>query len=241
MGPKREERIVSRFPSPSQEVALELVKQALLVREPDRVTKFFRLGTTGADKVVAFLTTMAERDGEIQSMDWLSSMDANGLLIDGVAVNTQLGDKRMNRLALLTPDEAGFWKIDFESFARIVEPSWSDLLEKNAPVAMVRVVVGQDFYYNGFFLDDTQWRCFGIVSPERSEVMLGYCRKGSRQDAAMQSIMTNAGRSVDGSPIVRATLEIQRRDGAELRQFEITRVLAEDWIMAAKPFDENFK
>ena len=36
-------------------------------------------------------------------------------------------------------------------------------------------------------------------------------------------------------------LEIRRIEGAESRQFEITRVLAEDWVMSAKPFDENFK
>jgi hypothetical protein len=41
--------------------------------------------------------------------------------------------------------------------------------------------------------------------------------------------------------LIRVTLEIRRTAGAESRQFEITRVLAEEWVLAAAPFDENSK
>jgi hypothetical protein len=45
----------------------------------------------------------------------------------------------------------------------------------------------------------------------------------------------------DSKNLKRATLEIRRTEGAGDRQFEITRVMAEDWVMSATPFDENFK
>jgi hypothetical protein len=37
------------------------------------------------------------------------------------------------------------------------------------------------------------------------------------------------------------TVEIRRTEGADFRQFEITRVLAGDWVLPPKPFDEKFE
>ena len=124
--------MVSRFESPSQQVALDWVKRALLIRESGKVAEFFRLGSASPAEVVDFLRDMEAVDGAVTGYDWLSSMDANGLLLDGVVVNTKLGDKPRNRLALLTPDEKGRWKIDFDAFARTVKPSWSELMAGTA-------------------------------------------------------------------------------------------------------------
>jgi hypothetical protein len=79
-----------------------------------------------------------------------------------------------------------------------------------------------------------------MVSPDTTEIMLGYCRKDSPQARAMELIVSSA----DGDErrrLNRATLELRRPEGAENRQFEITRVLAEDWVLGAKPFDATFK
>jgi hypothetical protein len=35
-------------------------------------------------------------------------------------------------------------------------------------------------------------------------------------------------------------MEIQRVEGAESRQFEILKVVAEDWVVGEVPFDEGF-
>jgi hypothetical protein len=37
--------------------------------------------------------------------------------------------------------------------------------------------------------------------------------------------------------VMRATLLVERPQGADARQFEITRVLAEDWIVSDNPYD----
>ena len=114
----------------------------------------------------------------------------------------------------------------------------------------VRVNVAKDTYYNGPFRDDRQWVCYGMVSPDTEVVMLGYCRKDSPQARAMERIVMDEndlpGGMQGGLPAAakapkRATLEVRRVEGAEARQFEITRVLAQDWIVSAKPFDGNFK
>lgn len=226
---------VPKFPSPSQTDAIAMVKQGLAVRDPEKIPEFFRLGTSSTQEIVVFLENLKSRDGVIDHLEWLGSMDANGLLIDGVVVNFTGMDKPRNRLALLTPNEAGRWQIDFDAFARTVKPAWPELLEKQAQVAEVRVYAAKDSYHNGPFRDDKQWVCFGIGSPDTDQVLLAYAKTGSPQAAAMRWIFSKDSR------MSRTTLEIRRVPDGEPRQFEISRVLAEDWVVGAVPFDDGFK
>ena len=233
-----DKRVVSRFPSPSKDVALSLVKRAMLIRDPAQVEESFRVGSATPAEVAGFLKDMAVTDGPIKGYDWRSSMDANGLLLDGVLVTTKIGDKQRNRLALLTPDDKGTWRVDFEAFARTVTPSWNEILSGGAGKGIVRILFVKDNYYNGPFGDESQWTCFRLGSPDLNDDILGYCPTHSPQAAALELILANApSRSKRKSP-VRAVLEIQRTKGAEARQFEITRVLAEDWVRSADPFDQ---
>lgn len=229
----RDVRVASKFPSPSREKALELVKRALANRDPDQLESVFRMGTANRAEVLAFLQASEQRDGIAEGLEWLSSMDINGLLLDGVLVRYKNKDKRVDRLAFLTPDAAGTWKLDFDAFARTVTPSWQELLENGAEQALVRVFVGPDFYYNGPFGDDKRWDCYGFTSPETELVMRGYCEKGSDVAAAMSRLF------YDGRKLIRATLEIRRvKDGGAL-QFEITRLVAEDWVVADPSADKS--
>jgi hypothetical protein len=222
-------RVVSRFPSPSREDSLELVRRAVTNRDLASVSTLFRSGTASPSEVVGFLDSVACRDGEILRYDWLSSMDKDGLLIEGVLVVYQGVEKPVERLAFLTPDDAGTWKLDFDAYARRVEPAWPDLLEKGAEQALVRVMVAKDVYYNGPFGNDKEWACYGIASPDMDELLRGYCRIGSPQAAAMERLFKN------GEKLSRATLEIRRVKDAGERQFEITRLLGSEWILPAAP------
>jgi hypothetical protein len=239
--PGVDQRVVSRFESPSPELALDLVKHALLIRDPGQVAEFFHPGSASFEAVVDFLRDTEAVDGVLTGCDWLSSMDANGLLLEGVAVNTKLGDKPRNRLALLTPDETGRWKIDFDAFARTVKPAWSEFMAMTSGQGLVRVMVAKDNYYNGVFRDETRWSCYGMGSPDLDFVLLGYCRQGSPQAAAMARIVVNGNLRAGDRGLKRVTLEIRRTAGAESRQFEITRVFAEEWVLSATPFDDHFK
>lgn len=234
LGHQKEVRVASQFASPSEDEALALVKQALSVREPERVDGFFRSGTASQQEVVDFLRGMESVDGVIERYTWLSSMDANGLSIDGVLVNFTGVEKPIPRLALLTHDAAGKWKVDFEALARVVKPAWNEIQEKGTALARVRVYVAKDSYYNGAFRDDKQWICYKMASSDTEEFLLGYCRIGSRQAAALDWMFSR------GENVTRATLEIQRVEGAESRQFEILKVVAEDWVVGEVPFDEGF-
>ena len=239
--PEAAARIVSQFVSPSEDQALDLVKQALANRDPAKVETFFRLGGANPAEVVEFLAGSAARDGRIERCVWLSSMDVEGLLLEGVLVVYAGKATPGERLAFLTPDDTGVWKVDFDAFARSNRPSWKDFMEGRADHAQVRVFTAKDTYFNGAFQDESRWVCYVMGSPESKgalpgdpHLLLGYCKKGSRQAMAMERIFAG------GELSNRVTLEICRKEGADERQFEITRVLAQDWVLPGKPFDEKF-
>lgn len=222
-------RVASRFPSPSREESLELVRRALTTRDPAAVPELFRTSVATPAEIIGFLEECSLRDGKIERYEWLSSMDRDGLLIEGVLVCFPSKDKAVQRLALLTPNDSGTWKVDFEAFARRVEPGWQELLEKGADQALVRVTVAPGVYYNGPFSDDRQWVCYGIASPDMEELLRGYCRVGSPQAEAMERLFKQ------GEKLSRATLEIRRvKDGGH-GQFEITRLLGGEWVVAGVP------
>ena len=232
---EKKAKVASVFPSPSESEALALVSQALAVRDEEKVTDHFRLGSATPQMVVDFLKNLEATDGPLVSKRWLSSMDANGLSLDGVLATFKGSDRQRNRLALLTPDVQGIWKLDFDALARTVSPAWKDLLGGAASTGTIRIYAAKDSYYNGPFRDEKRWTCYSMGSSEIDQNLLGYCEIGSPQAAAMISICSQ------GRRISRAVLEIRRVEGAEPRQFEISRVLAEDWAMGPVPFDQGFR
>ena len=224
--PEAKVRISSRFPSPSQEQAIDLVTRAIENRDLDQVESLFRTNSAGHAEVVNFCKGLKERDGAVERYDWLSSMDVDGLLVEGVLVVFKGKDKPRERLAFLTPDSTGQWKMDYEAFARPVIPSWDQLLEKSwMKSARVRVLVASDVYFNGPFSDDKQWVCYKIVSPDTEQLLRGYCRVGSPQAAGMKKLF------VEGVTASRATLEIQRVKDGGPSQFEIMQLVGQDWII----------
>ena len=231
-------RAASRSPSPSRDDAVNLVKRALLVRDPVKVPEFFRIDSATPAEVVGFLENLVETDGLATGYQWLSSLDANRLPIDGVLVISTIGDKRRERMAFLTPDAKGRWRIDFDAFARTVTPSWGEILNGRARQGVVRILFVKDNYYNGPFGDESQWTCYRLGSPELTDDILGYCRNDSPQATAMKLILSSRTRGLKTRGLLRATLEIRHTEGAEARQFEITRVLAEDWVRSSEPFDK---
>ena len=214
----------SKFPAPSHDQAIALVKQALLITLPGSVGSGFLTGTSTPTEVAEYLKATGKRDGKIVGYDWLSNLNVGGLPLEGVKVTFKSAEKSVDRLVLLTPDPDGNWKIDFGAYARSVKPSWQELLENNAPQGMVRVVVGRDSYFNGPFQNESEWICYSMGSPDVGGGLYGYCKVGSPQAEEIAKLIRERG-------IKRVTLEIRRVEGGGKRQFEISRVLAPDWVI----------
>jgi hypothetical protein len=220
-----ETRIISKFPSPSKDEASQLVKDALANRDLKKIDQLFRVGSTRPQEILDFCSSSSERDGVMENLDWLSSLDSDGLLIEGVVVNYQGKEKLVQRLALLTPDESGDWRLDFDAFARTARPPLVQLLERTADRGIIRAMVAPDVYFNGPFADESEWVSYAINSPDLDRFLHGYCKKGSAQAMAMEKLFS------DEIRVSRVTLELQNVKDSGPRQFEITRLLAHDWIL----------
>lgn len=235
------EQLQQRIASPEPIELVAIVRNALAVRDAEEVSEFFRPCETSPADIAKYVAALESVEGDLGRVEWLGSMDANGMAMEGVVVNfrTPRGAPR-NRLALLTADHAGVWKIDFDGFARTVSPTWDEFLNGGAPVATVRVYSVGETYYNGPFGDDREWAAYGLASPDTPTLMVGYCKRGSPQAAAMERL-TKPSVAGSKSQITRVTLELRRVADSEPRQFEIARVLAEDWAVGPVPFDEQLQ
>lgn len=233
-------RVDSRFPSPTSDEAVSLVKRALRVQSEDEIGRYFRSGESKSGEILEFLKKRPQTDGGNDSFVWISSVDANGLLIDGVEVRSTTGERAIKRFALLTPDETGRWLVDFEAFARPMDHSWQDLLSGRVKEATVRVLAKTDHYFNGRFSNESEWQCYKLSALGEEIPLYGYSPPNSPQAKAMAEALS-ASESAGAGEGRRMTLRIVRPDGAEDTQFEILRVIAEDWIVSGKPFDEGFR
>ena len=235
-------RKISIYKSPSESTALKIVQRALTVRDPAEVSQWVRLGPVTPEEVLEFFKELYAKDGRVADKVWLGSVDKNGLQLEGVEVIFGDGEFAKRRLAILIPDQEGEWRMDFAAFARLARPSWKELMgaaveaPEGKPVSgEVRVYFAKDPYFNGPFMDETKWVAYGMVTPDlKEELMVGYCKRGSAQQRALDLMLSGG----DGRPVQRATLEVKRVPGSEHRQFEITRVLAEDWVVGDLAFDE---
>lgn len=234
------ERVVSRFPSPTEDEALALVRRGLAARDAETVMRCFRLGESKVTEAITFLDALERREGKPDQIEWLSSMDTDGMLLEGVLVGYGNDKPGTERIAFLVPDDKGAWRIDFEAFARVCRPSLAELSKDGVASALIRVFIARDSYFNGPFRDDSQWLCFGMASPELVDpqsgdrrLLRGYCRKESAQAKALEKMFAEGGR------MFRVTLEIRKVPGAHESQYEIARVISGEWVAGDHALDEK--
>lgn len=218
-------------PAINAEQAVALARRALAVRDVAGVAALIRPGAASAEQVISFLEGIAENDGTLENLEWMTSTTASELPLERVFASYAKDGQRSNRLALLTPGEDGRWRMDFEAFARWCEPGWSEVLTGHGGPALVRVFVSPDSYYNGAFQDEDGWRCVSMASPDVEELQFAYVKADTPQDAAMRRLLKDSRRST------RAVLRIRHPEGAEPRQFEVLNVVARDWVLGPVSYD----
>jgi len=232
------ERIESKFASPTEDQSHAIVTAALAAKDEAAVSANFRLNGTPPADVLEFLRQEEELFGPAHVESWIGSIDCNNTLVESVLVHHTKNGISEARIAMLTPDEQGVWRLDFESFAKKCEPTWETFVSGEATEGIVRIWFSQDNYFNGIYTDDSEWLCFSMASLDSDVLLYGYCRKNSPQGTAMASIKARThARGKKNISTFRATLAISRSEGANKRQFEIKKVLAEDWLLTDKAFD----
>jgi hypothetical protein len=232
------ERVGSKFKSPSEEQTRAIVTAALEAKSEADVVTNFRLNGVAPAEVLAYLRHEEEVKGMPRLDQWVGSVDFNNTLMDSILVAYEGSEKKEMRVAMLTPDEQGVWRLDYESFARKCEPAWDQFISGEASEGIVRIWFTKDNYFNAPYADDSKWLSFSMGRVDSEDIIYGYCPIDSPQAEAMAKVMKRLqmNEKIKAS-LSRATLLISRAEGAGQRQFEIKRVLAEDWLLTETAFD----
>jgi hypothetical protein len=217
---------------PDRDEALRLVRRALETRDPAKVADGFRMGSASGEEIVNFLRDSEAKDGLLSGCEWQSTMDTDGVVAEGVVASFGGDGGSRDRLALLTPDKRKRWVVDFDAYARTVSPDWRTLRD-GASQGLVRGFLARDFYYNGPFSNESEWQSYAISSPDSSQALRGYCKRGTPLAATLEKLFT------DDRKIARATLEIRSVAGGAPLQYEITKLRSHDWIVPDPPVAEN--
>lgn len=217
---------ITSFPTPNQEEIIDIIRGAMDARDADTLGKFVHHSDeANAEEMLHFFAGMMERGGDWFRHDWIGATDTEDVQIETMVIAFRRGDRISHRMAMLTPDELGNWRLDFPTFARWCDPP-IQLMDgaSDYPGGLVRVFVARDYYFNGAFSDDEKWACFVIDSPDIEARAFVYCRVDSKEQMEIDAIIKRFSRQA------RVTLEIERVDGAEPRQFRVSRVVRDGWL-----------
>lgn len=221
---------IAMFPVPDPGVLENLVNSLLAARTPRQLDALIRPGEQSPEEMLAKLAGLEELDGKVSSVRHEGPVPSLCLQLEAVTVKFDSG---RNRIALVSPDPAGIWRVDFDAFDRHVTTPWSDLLSGTPQEGTVRVFARPDNYYNGRYQNDRDWACFGFASPDHETLMFGYTPRGGNQHLAMIEAL----RGLGSAGLKRMTLEIRHTGDGNRRQFEITRVLSDDWAIGSEFLD----
>jgi hypothetical protein len=223
---------IIKVPTPEIPVMEGIVSSFLAARTPQELEPLIRGSNQRPEDMIAKLQALEDRDGKVQAVRYIKPLDSYCLQLESVLVSFETGH---NRIAILSPDAEENWRVDFDAFDRHVTPEWDKLLEGEPVEGTVRVFASADTYYNGRHTED-RWACFAMESPDHDTIIYGYVPRGSRRYAAIASTLRFSllGTSV---PRRRMTLDIRHTGTGDPRQFEITRVLSDEWAIGNQPLE----
>lgn len=225
--------VVPMIPAPPPHVLEEMVEAFLAARTPGQVEPLIRGTSQRPDKIAAKLAGLETEDGKITQVKYFGPIESRNLQLESVVVDFNSG---RNRLALLSPDPAGTWRVDFDAFDRHVTTDWPALLSGEPNEGTVRIYACLDNYYNGRYANDREWACYGLASPDHDTLFFGYALRGSAQHMAMSQLLRRNPLSPNRT-VKRMTLDLRHTGTGDRRQFEIVRVMADDWALGNEPFD----
>jgi hypothetical protein len=238
----------AEVPDLPSEQALSMVERMLSAKSATDLEDLIRPGEISTHQALDFLEKLRSEETSIPLPRWYGTIDSLSVPIELVSINYS---DSAPRTALFTPDEQGNWKLDFDAFAELCVPDFTALLQGQEEEGLIRVQLSKDSYFNASFADEAEWDCFRLKQPRVDTSLYGYCKRGSRAHSAMTALYQRAlqhtsldddapgSRSLSNPAASRATVYVKRPPGAETRQFEITSVISDDWIISEKPLDER--
>lgn len=224
--------------------ALVIANRILSASQASDLRGLIRPGDLDASAVLAGMEALVERHGLTGEPRWLGTIDTLALPVEGVVVRYDDGHPRLMEF---TPGPDSGWLVDMDSFLGHCDPAFSELGKGDQQQALVRVIAMADTYYNGPFSDDEEWACFSLRVDPKDEPIYAYCRRGAAAMEALikiegkaQALISNPGQSASAFKGLRArvTLRLQRRPDTPVRQYEISEVLSDTWVIPEVPLQE---
>lgn len=226
---------VTSVPDLESDHATRIVNQALTNRDTGLIRDFFILAKDDKpEQAMKEMLRINDAEGDISRMEWRGLMSANGSTVPQVMIYATKDGKKYFRTAQFAKSSDGRWRIDFDAYLRKCVPPLSDVVTAESGTSQVRVYVDEDHYYHGIYSDETKWKVYALTSPDIAENLYAYAKRGSSQDKALRRIIDT------DEKIHRATLGIVKQTDSGPRQFEILRVIAENWIIGGEDFDKSF-
>lgn len=217
-------------PHPSASECIRLVTAFLKAGSPSELAGIVRLKRLDAEQAYAEFTEIRKQSGEVERIDWAGAEEANGLSLEMVMVTYKTGKYR---IAFLTHDEQGNWKVDVESFLGHNTRPWDQIIGKGSCKALVRVLATPDSYYNGLFRNEQEWGCLALTSPDHPERIYGYLKPQSPAILAVTEMLRTKNPAV-------MIVEISRDAGMDPLQYEIKKIIAQGWVESDVEFSSRF-
>jgi hypothetical protein len=217
-------------PHPSAAECVKLVSTFLETSSPTQLKNRVRLKQLDAEQGYAALNELRRETGGIDRMDWAGAEETNGLSLEMVMVTYKSGKYR---IAYLTHDTEGRWKVDLESFLGHNTRPWDQVIGKGSCKAQLRVLAARDFYYNGLFTNEEEWSCLALTSPDHTERLYGYLRPQSPAMLAVTELLRTKNPAV-------MIVEISRDAGMDPMQYEIKKIIAQGWVESDVEFSSRF-
>jgi len=206
-------------------LAAEKLVSDALSSNSENITRRFSLETgmspTAAYKILKEIQT---QEGNVTEVKWLGIRYVGDRVIEEVATEHTKGKSISVRLAQITRQPDGSNKVDFGSYVRKTSHPWEDIVDGNVEKCVVRVMISKSAYHNGVFRDDTIWSAYKISSPDIDTNLHVYAEIGSEEESRLRDILATDRSSQ------RVTLEIRRDETLLPKQFQVSQVIARDWI-----------
>jgi len=206
-------------------LAAEKLVSDALASDSDNITRRFRLETgTSPAAACEILKKIRSQEGHVTELKWLGIRYIGDRLIEEVTTIYSTEKSKSVRLAQITRQPDGSHKVDFASYVRKTSHPWNDIVDGNVETCIVRVMISKSAYHNGVFRDDTKWSAYKIISPDMDTTLHAYAEIGSEEEIRIRDIFATDARSP------RVTLQIRRNETLLPKQFQVSQVIAHDWI-----------
>lgn len=206
-----------------------MIEKWLMLNDIDALRKNSRLVHLSPQEALDEMQKFRANQGKVKRVKWLGTDQSLSLAQEKVLVSYDSGHYRV---ASLICNAAGQWQVDLESFIAHQSKPWNEIMRLTEGQARVRVLVRQDSYFNGPFLDESTWSCYALSNSDQSDVIYGYTSKTSAAYLALQDI-------VSAKPNVPVILEISRSAEMLPSQYEIQKVIERGWVETQKEINKE--